>query len=163
MRITIWPVVIVAIGMAALVSGVAVGQMGGGYGSGSEYNRPATSGPVDALKTAQTHSTNSARSETLRDSLWHLGHVVNCLEGPRGKNYDANNANPCQGQGAGIIPDLEAAARGYQLGATSALDQARKADQLALDTLKFTDLAQVKAGASKVADMLAAALKAIGQ
>ncbi len=162
MKATAWSMVVLAIVTAALASEVVFGQ-GYGGGGGSDYNRPTTSGPVDALKTAQTHATNSARSETLRDSLWHLGHVVNCLEGPRGKNYDANNANPCTGQGAGIIPDLETAARAYQMGASSALDQARRADQLALDTLKFTDVAQVKSGASKVAEMLSAALKAIGQ
>lgn len=152
-----WLGVAVVIAVIAVPGQVVLAQYG------SDYGRPASSGPVDAMKTAQFHATNSARAETFRDSVWHLGHVVNCLEGSRGKNYDAKNDNPCQGQGAGIIPDLEAAARGYQMGATSALDQARKADQLALDTLKLTDLAQVKAGASKVADMLAAALKAIGQ
>src|SRR5438552_6596883 len=112
---------------------------------------------------ARTHATNAARSETLRDSLWHLGHVVNCLEGKGGKNYDANNLNPCQGQGGGILPDLQAAARNYQMGASTALDLSRKAEQLAMDTLKLTDLAQVKGGASKVADMLGEALKTIGQ
>ncbi len=139
----------------ALVNQSATAQ---GYG----YERPAT-GLVNQLKTAQTHATNAARAETMRDSLWHLGHVVNCLEGARGKNYDAKNLNPCQGQGAGVIPDLEGAAQSGQMGMSSALDMARKADQLALDTLKLTDLTQVKAGASKVSDMLGQALKAIGQ
>ncbi len=161
MRVKGWLAIPVAIGVAALASQVAFGQMGG-YG-GSDYSRPGTGAYVDALKTARTHAMNSARAETLRDSIMHLGHVVNCLEGARGKNYDANNANPCQGQGAGVIPDLDAAVRGYQMGATTALDQARKADELALDTLKLTDLVQVKSGATKVADMLGNALKAVGQ
>lgn len=139
----------------ALVNQAAAAQ---GYG----YEKPAA-GLVNQLKTAQTHATNAARAETMRDSLWHLGHVVNCLEGARGKNYDAKNLNPCQGQGTGVIPDLEGAAQGGQMGMSSALDTARKADQLALDTLKLTDLAQVKTGASKVSDMLGQALKAIGQ
>jgi hypothetical protein len=91
-----------------------------------------------------------------------MGHVVNCMEGARGKHYDVNNMNPCQGQGTGIIPDLEAAGSG-QTGATSALGTVRKADDLALETLKLADLAQVKAGASKVAAMLSQALRAMGQ
>lgn len=160
MRVTSWLAVAAVIAMAAFVSQGVLAQ---GYGGGSDYGRPATGAYVDALKTARTHAMNSARAETLRDSIMHLGHVVNCLEGARGKNYDANNANPCQGQGAGVIPDLDAAVRGYQMGATTALDQARKADELALDTLKLTDLVQVKSGATKVADMLGNALKAVGQ
>jgi hypothetical protein len=129
-------------------------------GYGGEYNKPAA-GLVAAFKTAQTHATNAARAETLRDSLWHLGHVVNCMEGLRGTHYDANNSNPCQGQGTGIIPDLEAMSG--QTGASSALDTVRKADTLALETLKLTDLAKVKAGAEKVATMLTQASRAIGQ
>jgi hypothetical protein len=114
------------------------------------------------MKTTQVHAANAARAETLRDSLWHLGHVVNCLEGAGGKNYDTKNLNPCQGQGTGVIPDL-AAARSGVMGAGSALDTARKADDLVLETLKLTDLAQVKAGATKAAGMLTQALQAIGQ
>jgi len=129
-------------------------------GYGGDYGKPAA-GLVTAFKTAQTHATNSARAETLRDSLWHLGHVVNCMEGPRGSHYDATNANPCQGQGTGIIPDLEAMSG--QAGASSALDTVRKADTLALETLKLTDLPKVKAGAEKVATMLTQASRAIGQ
>ncbi len=151
----------VGLAMVALTSQAALAQYGGG-GGGYDYGKPAA-GLVNQLKTAQTHSSNAARAETLRDSLWHLGHVVNCLEGARGKNYDAKNLNPCQGQGGGVIPDLEGAAQGGQMGMSSALDTARKADQLALDTLKLADLAQVKAGASRVADMLGQVLKTIGQ
>jgi hypothetical protein len=141
----------------ALVSHGAVFAQG--YGGG--YGNPAASGLVEAFKTAQTHATNAARAETLRDSLWHVGHVVNCMEGSRGAHYDAANGNPCQGQGTGIIPDLEAMSG--QMGASSALDTVRKADALALETLKLTDLAKVKAGAETVATMLTQASRAIGQ
>jgi hypothetical protein len=50
-----------------------------------------------------------------------------------------------------------------QTGASSALDTVRKADTLALETLKLTDLAKVKAGAEKIATMLTQASRAIGQ
>ena len=160
MRVTGWIAVVAVVAVAASAGQIVSAQ---GYGGGSDYDKAGGAGTVDALKTARTHATNAARSETLRDSLWHLGHVVNCLEGKGGKNYDANNLNPCQGQGGGILPDLQAAARNYQMGASTALDLSRKAEQLAMDTLKLKDLAQVKAGASKVADMLGEALKTIGQ
>lgn len=160
MRVTRWLAAIVVVIVAAFAGQMVFAQ---GYGGGSDYDRAGGSGTIDALKTARTHSSNAARSETLRDSLWHLGHVVNCLEGKNGKNYDAKNDNPCQGQGGGIIPDLRAAARNYQAGASTALDLSQKAEQMAMDTLKLTDLAQVKSGASKVADTLGDALKALGQ
>ncbi len=158
MRVASWLAVAVVVAVVAFA-----GQLVFAQGYGGDYNRAGGSGTVDALKTAWTHATYASKSETLRDSLWHLGHVVNCLEGKGGKNYDANNLNPCQGQGSGIIPDLQAAVRNYQRGASSALDTAGKADQLALDTLKSTNLAQVKAGASRVSDMLGEALKSMGQ
>ena len=154
MRLVVWIGVVVM----SLASHGAVFAQEYGQGYGYEYGKPP-SGLVEALKTAQVHAANAARAETMRDSLWHLGHVVNCMEGSRGKNYDANNANPCQGQGTGIIPDLEA--MGGQAGASSALDTVRKADTLALETLKLKDLAQVKAGAAKVATMLTQASRAI--
>jgi hypothetical protein len=156
--VTRWYVLVVL--AAALVAWAGHGvfaQYGGGY------EQVPTAGLTTQIKTAQTHAANSARSEALRDSRWHLGHVVNCLEGPRGKNYDAQNINPCQGQGGGIIPDLEAAVRAYQMGASTALEAARKADELAVEALKQTDLAQVKSAASRVGDLLGQALKALGQ
>jgi len=160
MRVTGWVAVVIVVAVAVFTGQMVSAQ---GYGGGSNYDKPGGSGTIDALKTARTHATNAAKSETLRDSLWHLGHVVNCLEGKGGKNYDANNLNPCQGQGGGILPDLQSAARNYQMGASTALDLSRKAEQMAMDTLKLTDLAQVKAGASKAADTLGEALKALGQ
>src|SRR2546426_11962636 len=160
MKLTGWLAVIVVVAVAAFAGQMVLAQ---GYGGGTDYEKPGGAGTIDALKTARTHATNAARSETLRDSLWHLGHVVNCLEGKGGKNYDANSLNPCQGQGGGILPDLQAAARSYRMGASTALDLSRKAEQLAVDTLKSSDLTQLKSGAAKVADMLGDALKALGQ
>ena len=160
-RFTSWLATIAVVIVAALAGQMVFAQEYGG--GGSDYDKPGGAGTIDALKTARTHATNAARSETLRDSLWHLGHVVNCLEGKGGKNYDANNLNPCQGQGGGILPDLQAAARSYRMGASTALDLSRKAEQLAMDTLKLSDLTQLKSGAEKVADMLGDALKALGQ
>src|SRR5712691_11062359 len=151
MRVTGWIAVVVVVAVAAFAGQMVSAQ---GYGGGPDYDKAGGGGTVGARKTARIPGTNAARSGTLRDSLWHLGHVVNCLEGKGGKSYDANNLNPCQGQGGGILPDLQAAARNYQMGASTALDLSRKAEQMAMDTLKLTELAEVKSGAAKVADML---------
>src|SRR2546430_17698032 len=129
-----WIAVIVRVAVAAFA-----GQMVSAQGYGSDYDKAGGAGTVDAMKTARTHATNAVRSETLRDSLWHLGHVVNCLEGKGGKNYDANNLNPCQGQGGGILPDLQAAARNYQMGASPGLDLSRQPGQMAKQQLQLMD------------------------
>lgn len=139
--------------LALLMTPVTFAQYGGDYG------RETSAGVIDALRTARFHAMNSALSGVMREALWHLGHVVNCLEGARGKNYDSKNDNPCQGQGSGIIPDLESARS--SVGAARALEKAREADSLALETLKLTDLARVKAGSSKVADLLGEAISAV--
>ena len=47
--------------------------------------------------------------------------------------------------------------------ATKALDAARDADKIAVETLKLTDLARAKTAASKVADLLSEALRAVSQ
>lgn len=152
-------VFVVVLGMLVAGSTSVVAQ---GYGD-YDYDRPSSAGLTAQLQTARTHATNAARSDVLRDAKWHLGHVVNCLEGARGRNYDRQNSNPCQGQGNGILPDLEAATRSGQRGAMQALDLARDADQTALATIALTDLAQIKGGASKVADLLGRALALVGQ
>lgn len=135
----------------------------GQYGYGYDYPSPAASGPVEQLRTAREHAGYAAGSEVLRSVREHLGHTVNCLEGSKGKNYDARNDNPCQGQGNGVIPDLEAAARSGQQGASKALDGAREADRLAVEALSVSDLARAKTSARRVVDLLGDALRAVGQ
>ena len=152
--------VVLVLVLALVATPVILAQYGGGGDYGYEQTTPA--GVVEQIRTARTHATYSAGSEVLRGVLEHLGHVVNCLEGPRGKNYDAKNDNPCQGQGAGVIPDLESAGRSTMT-TTKALDAARDADKIAVETLKLTDLARAKTAASKVADLLSEALRAVSQ
>ena len=68
--------------------------------------------PVDQAKkeidTAIYHAKASADASSIGDMKSHLKHVINCMEGPEGKNFDSAEANPCKGQGNGIIPDLNA-------------------------------------------------------
>lgn len=137
-----------------------------GYGSGGgdyDYNRPAGGAVVPQLRTARTHAANAAGSEAISGAIDHLAHVVNCIEGARGANYNSRALNPCEGQGNGLIPDLQADSGRGQADATKALDFVRQADRLAVDTLKVTDLARVKTAATRVAELLGEALKAIGQ
>jgi hypothetical protein len=35
----------------------------------------------------------------------HLHHVINCLVGPHGRQFDPRAGNPCHGLGQGAIPD----------------------------------------------------------
>lgn len=141
--------------LLAFHGSAAVAQYGGDYGP------PSGSGVVPQLRTTRFHAAEAARAEAARGLREHLGHVVNCLQGPRGPNYDARNDNPCQGEGAGVIPDLEAA-RG-QTGAGRALESARTASRIAVDALRLTEFSRVKSEASKVVDALDDALKALGQ
>lgn len=78
--------------------------------------------------TAATHAGIAAKSSGLQQVHMHLHHAVNCLEGPKGEDYDADQANPCKDLGAGAIPDtqnpetrstLEAALTAAKLGLAS--------------------------------------------
>jgi len=53
----------------------------------------------------------------------HLHHTVNCLVGPKGDGFDANEANPCAAEGGGAIPDTTDAATKEKL--MSALKMAK--------------------------------------
>lgn len=141
------------------IAGVVFAQ---GYGD-YDYATPVSGGIVPQLRTARTHAMNAAGSEALGGAIDHLAHVVNCIEGSKGANYNSKALNPCQGQGNGLIPDLQADSGRGRADATKALDFARQADRLAVDTLKLTDLARVKTAATRVADLLGEALRTIGQ
>ncbi|MHB1543176.1 MAG: hypothetical protein ACYCVU_01105 [Gammaproteobacteria bacterium] len=41
----------------------------------------------------------------------HLHHVINCLVGVRGRQFDPRAGNPCRGLGHGAIPDAPASGR----------------------------------------------------
>jgi hypothetical protein len=152
--------ILLLVGWWSVAAVPTAAQMGEGYGGGGDGDR-ASAGLADQLTTARTHAMNAARSDILRIARWHLGHVINCLEGARGPNYDRSNTNPCQGQGNGILPDLEAAEHSNGEGTQAALALAREADRLALETMALADLAPIKAGAEKVANLLSTALSTV--
>ncbi len=57
------------------------------------------------ISTAAAHAGMAAASDTPKMVRAHLHHVLNCLEGPAGADFDASAVNPCKDQGAGAIPD----------------------------------------------------------
>lgn len=57
------------------------------------------------ISTAAIHAGMAAGSDNPKMVQTHLQHVINCLEGPAGANFNAGPGNPCKDFGAGAIPD----------------------------------------------------------
>ncbi|OOG61591.1 hypothetical protein B0E46_16675 [Rhodanobacter sp. B04] len=57
--------------------------------------------------TASAHAGMALGAADLKTAHAHLHHVINCLVGPSGKEFDAQEANPCKGQGQGAIVDAK--------------------------------------------------------
>ena len=62
------------------------------------------------ISTAADHAGYAAASQNIDAVHMHLHHAVNCLEGPKGKDFDSGNENPCAKDGSGAIPDTTDAA-----------------------------------------------------
>lgn len=111
---------------------------------------PATAAdPTKEISTAATHAGLAAESTDLKMVQTHLQHVINCLEGPQGKNYDAKQLNPCKDQGTGAIPDAPPDKKA----------ELQKAVAMAQANRSVTDLAQAKKQASDLQTMLSGAAK----
>jgi hypothetical protein len=76
------------------------------------------------IVTAAAHAGMAAGAEAPQMVKAHLQHVLNCLEGPHGADFNVAPGNPCQGQGAGAIPDSTPDKR---KGVEAAAEQAKKA------------------------------------
>ena len=59
------------------------------------------------VSTASAHAGMALGAADLKMAHAHLHHVINCLVGPSGKGFDAQEANPCKGQGQGAIVDAK--------------------------------------------------------
>jgi hypothetical protein len=97
---------------------------------------PAKADIAQELATAEAHAGYAVAAADLKMVQTHLRHVVNCMVGPKGRGYDAAQANPCKDQGEGVMPDFKG-------------DKAKRATlQKALDTaragLHAADLAAAK-------------------
>lgn len=122
--------------------------------SQSGYGTPA--GPAAApgvkaqLKTAMTHAGFAAAGDSAGYVRQHLGHALNCIEGPGGKNFNRVWGHVCQGQGNGILRDLRSAPGGPAF--TIVIEHA---DSLAAAGVTRTDLAEAKAAARATQALLA--------
>ncbi|MDQ7828006.1 MAG: hypothetical protein QN122_05350 [Armatimonadota bacterium] len=115
------------------------------------------------LRTAIFHSSELAqRGTAVAASRLHMQHTVNCLEGPEGPNFSAAAGHPCQGQGNGIIPDLQRAVSAGARGAERAMVFVRAAHTLALQALKSNDVNEVQPFAIVVARNLQQAMAVLG-
>jgi hypothetical protein len=103
----------------------------------------APANAADATKqiaTAAAHAGMAAGADSAKMVQAHLQHVINCLEGPAGADFNAGPGNPCKDLGMGAIPD-------------SAPDQRKKlegAAAMAKTALAETDAAKAKAMASTI-------------
>ncbi|MDI9847529.1 hypothetical protein QM467_05575 [Rhodoblastus sp. 17X3] len=103
---------------------------------------------ADAAKqiaTAAAHAGMAAGADSAKMVQAHLQHVINCLEGPAGADFNAGPGNPCKDLGMGAIPD-------------SAPDQRKKlegAAAMAKTALAETDPIKAKAMASTIQTSLA--------
>ncbi len=101
------------------------------------------------LRTAIDHAKNSAGSATMNAAVPHLGHVLNCIEGTKGKNFNASWGHVCQGQGDGILVDIKSAKN-----ADSVMLVLESADSLAVSGVKAKDLGAVHVAARGVGALL---------
>jgi len=103
---------------------------------------------VDSTKevtTAARHAGLAAQAADLKGTQTHLHHVFNCLVGPRGREFDDKEANPCKDQGNGAIPDTTDEVR-----RTALIQALAKANE----GLRQTDLAAAHKSASEAQVLL---------
>ncbi len=139
----------VVMAVAALVLVVA------GVGSAQyNYGQPQPQADVKSqIRTAVTHAGFAASGSSLGYVQQHLGHALNCIEGLKGKNFNASWGNVCEGQGNGVLVDLKAAPGGAAL-----MPEAEKADSAAVAGLKTKNLEEAKSAAKSVSDTLTGVL-----
>ncbi len=71
---------------------------------------PASGMGMDVSKeisTALDHANMAVAGQDAKTVHMHLQHVVNCLVGPQGPEYDANAEDPCKGMGNGAMNDVD--------------------------------------------------------
>jgi hypothetical protein len=135
--------------VALLLAAVGVGVAQYSYGPAAQQQADVKA----EIRTAITHAGFAAGGSSLGYTQQHLGHALNCIEGPKGKNFNASWGNVCEGQGNGILIDLKAASGGAAL-----MPDVEKADTAALAGLKTKNLEEAKGAAKSVSDTLSGVL-----
>jgi hypothetical protein len=135
--------------LVGLTTAAALGQ--GGYpGGGADYGSPPAAGKAQTqLATAIQHARFSAGANATAGAVTHLGHTLNCIEGARGKNFNAAWGHVCQGQGDGILVDI----RGER-NAAAVMLVLEAANDLAVRGVKAQNVAAVQNAARGVAALL---------
>ncbi|MGA3118339.1 MAG: hypothetical protein ABSF90_28415 [Syntrophobacteraceae bacterium] len=90
----------------------------------------ATAGELNPYSTAAEHAGMAAQAKDLSEIHQHLQNVLNCLEGPTGKDFQSSAGNPCTGKGA-----LQTLPKG-----SLKLVRARKVIALAREGVKLQDV-----------------------
>lgn len=57
------------------------------------------------VETAAQHAGFASEAGDINGVHMHLHHTLNCLVGPEGEGFDADEMNPCQDMGKGAITD----------------------------------------------------------
>lgn len=138
--------------VSALVSLLVLAVTGVAYAPYHTQTQPSPAGGAAFKNQAQTaaqHASFAADSGSMSGAKEHLGHTVACIEGPKGKNVNSAWANPCTGQGNGVLADLKTSKDG-----AAWIPVAEAADSLTLVGLKASDLAQTKNAARAVSEMM---------
>lgn len=101
-----------------------------------------SSAVTNQVSVAGIHASMALDAGDLETVHLHLHHVINCLVGPSGKEYDAKATNPCDGMGQGAIVDAKGnpASEAYL---NAALKQARQGLQAGTLQSAHADAQQV--------------------
>jgi hypothetical protein len=110
---------------------------------------PANAKAITQLRTGIEHARNAAGSGATAAAVSHLGHVLNCIEGVQGKNFNASWGHVCQGQGDGIVNDIKIARN-----AANFMLVLESADSLAASGVKAGELGAVQSAARGVGALL---------
>lgn len=116
----------------------------------------------DQLQTTVFHAGELAqRGTAVASTRTHLQHVINCLEGPNGSNFVQAAGYPCQGQGRGILVDLQAGVAAGVMGSNRALRFATIAHTLALQAVRMNEVNEAQPWAAVIARQLQIAFDSI--
>ncbi|HEV8339413.1 MAG TPA: hypothetical protein VGR25_07125 [bacterium] len=157
-------------GTIAFVVGLGLLVVTGGAGFASDPVALVTA----QLKTAIFHSgqlavrgapTGTPSGPQVTDAVLatreHLQHVINCIEGPGGKDFKTSSGYPCQGQGNGILVDLTTAQVAGVGGAARAMNFVNAALHVAMMVVRSSDVNESQPFAAVVARNLQLALEAL--
>jgi hypothetical protein len=164
MRRVISIVLVLGFVLWAASASLAQGYGGGGGNEPSQPSPPpppSSTAPANAkaitqLRTGIEHARNAAGSGATAAAVSHLGHVLNCIEGTRGKNFNASWGHVCQGQGDGIVNDIKSARN-----AGNFMLVLESADSLAASGVKAGELGAVQSAARGVGALLQVVLDGV--